>query len=240
MCSFFLFGEYCMSIFSHCCGSSNTHEKGEGKKERKSRKQCFKAQPIWLVLPSCLRNVSSCCPFACKGKQELKREVYQTVYLKLWARVGARTSGNPIRHPLCMHSSLELLPGANDATELLCFQPPPLLTKLYGSILGSSWWSFVSDPGALGRLDGSWRWARRTRDRASSHPSHSSKEAMELWGSFLPVHVQLALKKQQQQKDNTQKPFVDKTYETLITNEVLPSNLTNCPAFWKLCLNCCW
>lgn len=125
MCSFFLFGEYCMSIFSHCCGSSNTHEKGEGKKERKSRKQCFKAQPIWLVLPSCLRNVSSCCPFACKGKQELKREVYQTVYLKLWARVGARTSGNPIRHPLCMHSSLELLPGANDVTELLCFQPPP-------------------------------------------------------------------------------------------------------------------
>lgn len=123
------------------------------RKEGKNTKQCFKAQLIWLGLPSCLRNVSSCCPCACKGKQELKREVYQTVYLKLWARVEARTSGNPIRHPLCVHSSLELLPGTNDATKLLCFQPPPLLTKPYGGTLSSSWCSFVSDPGALGRLD---------------------------------------------------------------------------------------
>lgn len=62
-------------------------------------------------------------------------------------------SGNPIRHPLCVHSSLELLPGANDATELLRFQPPPFFTKPYGGTLSSSRHSSVPDPGALGRLD---------------------------------------------------------------------------------------
>lgn len=73
ICLFFLFGEYCLSIFSHCCGNSKMHTKGKEKKEE--RKQHFKAQPIWLYLPLWLRNVSLFCPCACKGKQELEREV---------------------------------------------------------------------------------------------------------------------------------------------------------------------
>lgn len=206
-----------------------THMQRErGKKERKNRKQCFKAQPIWLVLPSCLKNMSLCCPCACKGKQELEREVYQTVYLKLWARVGARRSGNPIRHPLCVHRSLELLPGANDATELLCFQPPPLLTRPCGGTLSSSCWSFVADPGALGRLDQSWRWARRIRDRASIPQQLRGNGALGLLPSCSYV---TCTEKAATTKGNTQSTFVDKTYETLITNKVLPSNITNCPAF---------
>jgi len=56
----------------------------------------------------------------------------------------------------------------------------------------------------------------------------------------LPVHMKLALKKQQEQKDNTQMTVADKTYETLVTKEVSVSNTKNCPVFFKLNLNCCW
>lgn len=66
------------------------------------------------------------------------------------------------------------------------------------------------------------------------HPAIPLTAAKSQWSSgapVLPVHVQLALKKQHQQKDNTQKTYVDKTYETLITNKASPSNIKNCPAF---------
>lgn len=72
------------------------------------------------------------------------------------------------------------------------------------------------------------KWARRTRDRAPSHPSHCSKEAGA--PSFL-FTCNFHWESSNNKKRILKRLFVDMTYETLITNKVLPTNRTNCPAF---------
>lgn len=72
------------------------------------------------------------CPCACKGKQELKREVVPNCLLEIVGKSGSQNVCESHQaYPLCTHSSLEEVPGANATTELLCFQPPPLLSRAY-------------------------------------------------------------------------------------------------------------
>lgn len=166
MCSFFLFGECCMSIFSHCCGNSNICAKGKGgkKEQGKNRKQYFKAQLIWLCLPVSLRNASSFCLCACKGKQELKREVVPNCLLEAVGKSGSQNIWKPHQ----ASSVRAQLPGSS-AWDKCCnraavFSTTSLsLQGLQGS-LTSPRLNSLPDASALGRLDQSWGWAVRTRD----------------------------------------------------------------------------
>lgn len=231
MCSFFLFGECCMSIFSHCCGNSNTHAKEEEKK-RKERIEnsvlrhnqfgwfCPLASGMWVRIAH----------VPAKGNRNWKGKcikLFTWNYGREW-------------EPECLGIPSGIL-CACTAPWNCCLGPMMQQScRVFNHLLFSP--NLMGVPWAplgtvLFLILGHWAGWIRVEDGQegpeTEHPAIHLTAAKRQWSSgapVLPVHVQLALKKQQQQKDNTQKAFVDKTYETLITNKVSPSNITNCPA----------
>lgn len=183
MCSFFLFGECCMSIFSHCCGNSNTRAKGEGKKrkERIENSVLRRNQFGWfcpLVSGMWIRVAHA----PVKGNRNWKGKCIKMFTWNYGQEWEPERLGIPSGVPCACTAPWNRCLGPVMQQSCCVFTHPLFSPNLMGvpwAPRGGVLFLILGRWAAWIGAEGGWEGP----ERASSHPSNSSKESMELWGS---------------------------------------------------------